>query len=188
MDTQTSAELSPTEFLPGTSVIYAMHGKCMVLGTETRSLGGQTLEFYKLEMKKTSPTRSTRGESAIWVPVANARDQGLRRPMSPSEAELALKALMSREYFFKINDSWSSLLPTLEEVIRKEGGLGLAKVASFLYVYRRKQFTVPAEATKLQDLVNKFLLKELSEALQDTTKNIEIKIAKGLKTKLLPDH
>src|ERR1700733_8843100 len=102
METQTPfEEVSQNEFLPGSTVIYAMHGKCYVLGTETRSMGGESIRFYKLELKKSTLSRSSRLEPAIWVPVATAKDRGLRAPMTKNEAEVAMKILLSREYYFK---------------------------------------------------------------------------------------
>jgi len=188
MEPQTSTDRSQSEFLPGTPVIYAMHGKCLVLGTEIRSLGGQTQKFYKLEVKKSPLSRAARGESAIWVPVEQARERGLRVPMSKPEGEAALKVLLSREYFFKTSESWGTLLPQLEAAVLQEGGIGLAKVSSFLFVLGRKQIVATPEVNKLQDSINKLLFRELSEALGETIKSIEDRTARGFKNKLLPDH
>ena len=80
METQGSTEVPQTRFFSGSFVIYAMHGKCHVLGTETRTLSGVPILFYKLEVKKSSFSRSNKHEPAIWVPVANAKDRGLRAP------------------------------------------------------------------------------------------------------------
>lgn len=188
MDPQTSTDRSQAEFTPGTSVIYAMHGKCLVLGTETRSLGGKTQKYYKLELKKPTSSRSARSDSAIWVPVEQAQERGLRVPMTQEQAAAAIQLLNSREYFFKTTDSWSTLLPQLENTIRTEGGIGLAKVASFLYVLRRKQVVATPEVNKLQESVNKLLFRELSEALGQTIKTLEDRVARGMRSKLLPDH
>lgn len=188
MDTRTPSELPYIEFLPGTAVIYAMHGKCNIVSIETRKLGEENIEFYKLEIKKSTTSRSTRSDSAIWVPVSSAKDRGLRSPMSKLEAESALKVLMSREYFFKTTDTWASLLPRLEATIRIEGGIGLAKVASFLFVLKKKQFVATPEVNKLQETVHKLLFKELTEALGEPVRSLEERIIKGFKTKLLPDH
>ena len=187
MDTQTPMEVPKSEFAPGSSVIYALHGKCHVLGTEFRSLGGKPICFYKLELRKSTLSRSTRNEPAIWVPVASAKDFGLRAPMTAAQADEAMKLLMNREYFFKPYDAWNVIQPQLEATIRNEGGLGLAKVVSFLYVLKRKQVVATPEVVKLYDTVHKLLFRELSEALQQPMKVLEEKVAKGMKTKLLPD-
>ena len=187
MDTQTPNEISQPEFPPGTPVIYAMHGKCQILGTETRSLDGQSIRFYKLEITKSTYSRSSRQDPAIWVPVLTAKGLGLREPMTKGEAEGAMGVLFTREYYFRPNDSWTSLLPQLEASIRSEGGIGLAKVASFLYVLKRKQIVPTPEVLKLQEAIHKLLFKELSEALGEPSRDLELKVAKGLKSKLLPD-
>lgn len=187
METQGPTEVPQTEFLPGSFVIYAMHGKCHILGTETRTLSGLPILFYKLEIKKSALSRSTKQEPAIWVPVENARDRGLRAPMSLLEAEAAMKTLSTREYYFKLNEPWSSIQHKLENTIRLEGGVGLAKVASYLYVLTRKQIVSSTEINKLKETVFKLLFRELGEAFGDLPKAIEEKANKGLRTKLLPD-
>jgi len=187
MEKQTPIEVPTTEFPPGSSVIYAMHGKCHVLGTEVRLLEGEPIQFYKLEIRKSSLSRSSRQETAIWVPVATAKSKGLRLPMDKIDAENAMKILMSREYFFKTAEPWSSVLPKLETTIRLEGGIGLAKVASYLYVLKRKQIVPSSEVVKLQETVHRLLFRELSEALEEPAKTLEEKVTRGFRSKMLPD-
>jgi RNA polymerase-interacting CarD/CdnL/TRCF family regulator len=187
METQGPTEVPQTEFLPGSFVIYAMHGKCHIISTETRTLSGVPILFYKLEVKKSALSRSAKQEPAIWVPVANAKDRGLRAPMSSAEAEAAMKILLTREYYFQVNEPWSSIQHKLENTIRLEGGVGLAKVASYLYVLTRKQIVPSSEVCKLKETVFKLLFKELGEALGELPKTLEEKANKGLRTKLLPD-
>jgi len=187
MESKTLSEGFQAEFPPGSSVIYAMHGKCNVVSTETRSLGGEAIRFYKLEIKKSALSRSNKTEPAIWVPISRAKDQGLRAPMTKEEAEAVLKVLSSREYYFKANEPWNVIQPLLEAAIRIEGGLGLAKVASFLYVMKKKQVVSSPEVNKLQETVHRLLFKELSEILEETPKNLEQKIIKGFRVKMTPD-
>jgi RNA polymerase-interacting CarD/CdnL/TRCF family regulator len=187
METQVATQSFPSEFLPGSSVIYAMHGRCTILSVEARHLGNQEIRFYKLEVKKNSPSRLSRNETAIWVPVEKARAQGLRIPMDKAEAMAAMKLLLAREYFLKINEPWSILQSKLESMIRTEGGLGLAKAASFLYVFIRKQMVPAPEVLKFQEAIVKLLLRELSEALEEPIKVLDEKLNKGMKVKLLPD-
>jgi RNA polymerase-interacting CarD/CdnL/TRCF family regulator len=174
-------------FTPGTPVIYAMHGRCKVIGTESRSVDQDTLLFYKLELKKLGFSRSGRQEPAIWVPVATAKEKGLRLPMSRSEADTAMKVLSSREYYFKLNQPWPVVQTQLETTIRLEGGIGLAKVASYLFVLRRKQIVPTAEVAKLQEAVHRLLFRELSDSLEEPSRTLEEKVSKGFRSKLLPD-
>jgi RNA polymerase-interacting CarD/CdnL/TRCF family regulator len=187
METHTPIETPDREFLPGSSVIYATLGRCHLAGTETRILDGQTIQFYKLEVRKSSSTRSSRNETAIWVPVAHAKARGLRLPMNLAEAGEAMKILASREYFFKTNEPWSALQSQLESTIRLEGGAGLAKVASFLYVLKKKQIVPTPEVLKLQEMVHKLLFRELAETLNENIRTLEERVVRGFRTKLQPD-
>jgi RNA polymerase-interacting CarD/CdnL/TRCF family regulator len=80
----------------GTSVIYGLHGRCTVTGVETRSLGGDTQRFYKLEKQKSPLSRSTRQEPAIWLPVSSANSRGLRSPMNQTDVDTAFQIFSSR--------------------------------------------------------------------------------------------
>lgn len=177
-----------TSFQPGTSVIYAMHGKCSVLSVETRNSGNETVEYYKLEIQKSPLSRSTRQEPAIWVPVSSARERGLRTPMSAADAEAVFQVINSREYYFPITDSWSAIQPKLESAIRNEGGTGLAKVLSYLHVLKRKQIVATPEVARMFETVSKLLIRELADATSETPRNVEDKIARGMRQKLIPNN
>ena len=188
METQTAGPQSNPEFSSGSSVIYALHGKCTVLGVEDKQVGGQSIRFYKLEIQKSSLSRSTRQEPAIWLPVSSASDRGLRAPMSREGAENALAVLASREYYFPLNEPWSVVHPKMEANIRAEGGVGLAKAVSYLHVLKKKQHVLSSEALRFQETLWKLMLRELSEALTETSRVLEERINKGLRQKTLADH
>lgn len=175
-------------FQPGSPVIYAMHGKCAVISVETRTTGDQSVEYYKLEIQKSPLSRSTRQEPAIWVPVTSARERGLRAPIAANEADQVFQILNNREYYFPLNDSWSAVQPKLETAIRMEGGIGLAKTLSFLHVLKRKQIVASPEVARMYETVSRLLIRELAEACNDTPRNIEDKIARGMRQKLVPNN
>jgi RNA polymerase-interacting CarD/CdnL/TRCF family regulator len=187
MEPQTPISGVQGEFAPQSTVIYALHGKCLITGIESRTIGAETLRFYKLEVQKSALSRSQRQEPAIWVPVNSAKDQGLRAPMTAEEAETVLRTLSSREYFFQINESWSAILPKLETSIRIEGGIGMAKVLSYLFVLKRKQVVPTPEVSRFYESVSRLLLRELSEILGKPIRTLEDQIARGFRQKLLPD-
>ena len=178
------------EFATGENVIYSLHGKCSVIGIETRQMveGQPPIRFYKLEVQKSTFSRSTRQEPAIWVPVSSARERGLRAPLSATDAEAVFKVINSREYYFVLTESWSSIQPQLEHAIRMEGGIGLAKALSFLHVLKRKQIVASPEVARMYETVSKLLIRELADATSDTPRNIEDKIARGMRQKLIPNH
>ena len=176
------------EFAPGSPVIYGLLGRCTIIGIENKSIGQNTLRVYRLEVKKTVPSRTKTSDSAIWVPVKTAHEQGLRSPANNTQAQAALKLLQSREYFFKTSENWSSILPHLENIIRAEGIEGLAKVYSYLFILKRRQLVSHPEFGKFFELVHRLLFKELSEALNQPMKAIEDQVQKGLKSKVTYDH
>jgi RNA polymerase-interacting CarD/CdnL/TRCF family regulator len=186
--TITSQNNGSTPFTPGTVVVYGMHGKCTVLGIETRQIGGESLTLYKLEVLKSALSRSTRREPAIWVPVSKAAETGLRAAIGETEIEAVYKTFESREYYFNAGEAWHLIQPKLEHSIRVEGAQGLAKVWSYLFVLKRKQVVAAPEVAKMLELVSKLLIREISDVTQQHSKSIEEKIQKMLKHKLQPDN
>jgi len=191
MDTQhpvINSTIREPEFPLGATVIYALLGRCSVTGVESRQMGNEVIQFYKLEKQKSALSRSTRQEPAIWVPVSNAISRGLRSPMPAEKSEEAMRILSNREHYFQASEPWSSVQPKLEAVVRSEGGIGLAKVLSYLHVLRKRQVVPSTEVTRMFDTVYKLLVRELADALNLTPREIDERLTKGLRQKLLPDH
>ncbi len=176
------------EFSPGTTVCYGLHGKCQVSSIETKQIGDELQSFYLLKVVKSPLARSNKQEPAIWLPVKSAKDRGLRLPMTREQADEALKILSSREYYFPLQEAWNTLHPRLEACMRQEGGVGLAKVFSFLHVLKKKQVVAQPEVNRLTETVEKALMRELCEATGDALRVLEARIAKGLKQKLILDQ
>jgi RNA polymerase-interacting CarD/CdnL/TRCF family regulator len=185
-DSQTSKDL--ITFETGTTVIYPMHGKCTIVATENRQIDGKTVPFYRIEIQKSSFSRSSRQEPTIWVPVASARDRGLRLPLNAEQAQAVQQIFSSREYFFDAHATWATVLPQLEQTIRAEGGIGLAKVASYLFVLKKRQVVPTQEVAKFSESVNRMLFRELSEVTGETIRELEVKATKSMRPKLLPDN
>lgn len=183
----TSAAKAGKQFDPGTAVIYPMHGKCVVVGIENRQVGAETISFYKLEVQRSSFSRSTRQEPAIWVPVNSARERGLRLPIDAEQIQAINTIFASREYYFEAQLGWSAVLPKLEATIRSEGAIGLAKVASYLFVLKKKQIVPTPEVARFSENVNKMLFRELSEATGEPIRALEEKANKLMRPKTLPD-
>ena len=176
------------DFSTGMTVVYGLHGKCSITGIETRQIQGQEIPFYKLEIQKSSFSRSSKKDPAIWLPVSTAREQGLRHPLTKIDAEAVMGVIQSREYFFPVKENWSTIQHKLEACIRHEGGSGLAKVASYLYVLKKRMIILPTEINRFQETVMKLLIRELSEAFDNKApKIIESQINKAFAHKLMPD-
>ena len=176
------------EFQPGSSVIYGIHGKCSILSVEQRSAGGQSVHYYKLEPVKSSFSRSQRQEPSIWVPVSSAQEKGLRTPMTAADFETCMDLVRSREYYFLLDQPWTTLQNQLETTIRTEGAVGLTKVLSFLFVLRKRQLAPHGETNRMYETVSKLLIREMADATQQAPRAIEDQIAKAIRTKLTPNH
>ncbi len=172
-------------FTLGSSVIYALHGKCTITSVETREVDQKQINFYKLEPQKSSPGKITRQDTAIWLPVISAKERGLRPPMTKTEAETALALLGNGEFYFPLNEKWSVLHPMLEKCIRLEGGLGFSKVFGFLHILKRKWVVLPNEIARFLETITKLFSKELSDALEEPLRIIEEKVQKNIKQKIL---
>ena len=187
METQLQKEAPQTEFSLDSAVIYTLHGKCKITQIDTRTHEGNSIQFYKLEVQKSPLARTNRSDPAIWVPVSNSRNLGLRAPITRPEAEEVLKVISSKDSFYSLSEPWHLIHTKLEAAIRAEGCIGLGKVFSYLYVLKRKLGTLPKDPTKFYELVHKLLFRELSEALEEAPKAIEDKLARSLKNKPVLD-
>jgi RNA polymerase-interacting CarD/CdnL/TRCF family regulator len=189
MDSRSTCNSAQTErFEPGTPVIYGLHGKCLVTGIENRAVGGETVAFYRLEVQKSAQSRSTRQEPAIWIPVSSALERGVRPAMNEEQAQEVMSILASREYYFPLDEPWATLHLKLERTIRLEGGFGLAKAESYLTVLRKKQMVLATEISRYAESIHRSLIRELSEALKKTPKQVEEAIQKAMRAKLKPNH
>lgn len=184
---QTSAE----RFEQGSSVIYGVHGRCRVDGIEEKTVGGQTIAFYRLSIEKPllpSNMRPQKHEPSIFIPIQDAKRRGLRRVMSDVEIQEVLEILSSREYFFPLTTAWRELLPQLESEIEQGGAVGLAKVLSYTSVLKSRQVVPSSEVIKFHEKIEKVIVRELAELLELSIKEVEGDIHQRVQNKLLPDN
>ncbi|MEW6058188.1 MAG: CarD family transcriptional regulator [Bdellovibrionota bacterium] len=174
----------------GDQVSYGLHGKCIVTGIETKELSTGPVSFYQIRSIKNPITAKNpnRKDPAILVPVENAEQKGLRAPMTKQEAEMTLKLLAEPDYHFDFNETWVSKQKTLEEVIRKEGAVGLTKVVGHLYVMIKRDAVPPSNVIRFYENVYRIFIRELSESMEVATKDLEPILARALRAKLALDH
>lgn len=179
-----SSAAPSSELTVGAEVIYGLHGKCTITAIESRTIGGIESPFFRLEVVRSPLSRSVRQSPAIWVPF-NAVTRGLlRMQASREQADAAMALLLNREYYLPIQADWrTSASPQLEKMIEREGLSGLAKSFSYLFCLRKKFHTLQPEQQKMMDSVQRALLRELSEILQLTPRDLEDQISKGMRGK-----
>src|SRR3989475_12916909 len=82
-------------FKVGQKVFYPNHGIGTIEQIEQKQIGAVALPFYTLRLAATN--------SLVLVPVSNAAEVGLRRPISTGECETLLSAL-SGDFATPAND------------------------------------------------------------------------------------
>lgn len=173
----------------GDEVSYGLHGKCVITGIETKELPSGPVNFYQIRSIKNPITAKNpnRKDAFILVPVDSAQNKGLRPLMTKAEAETALKLLSDRDYHFPMEETWVSKQKTLEEAIRREGSIGLAKVVGHLYVMIKRDAVPPGDVIRFYENAYRIFARELSESLGITPKQLEPMLLKALKIKLSYD-
>ena len=74
-------------FKVGQKVVYPNHGIGTIEQIEQKQIGAVALPFYTLRLAATN--------SLVLVPVSNASEVGLRRPITSGECDILFKALAS---------------------------------------------------------------------------------------------
>jgi len=182
-----SALASNSDIPVGSSVIYALHGRCTVTAIETRELAGSSQRFYKLEVQKSALSRSNRFEPAIWVPVSTAKSRGIRAPMTSTDVDKAFEVLASREYYLPLTDAWHVSQAKVEALVRNEGSIGIAKALGFLFALKKKQVVPSPEVNRLNETLQRQFSKEVAELTAETLKAVDDRIARALKNKMSAD-
>lgn len=174
----------------GDEVSYGLHGKCVITGIETKTLGANEVSFYQIRVLKNPITAKVPGkhEPSILIPVDTAPAKGLRHLMTKTDAETILKLLSEPDYHFELNGNWLAKQKLLEDVIRKEGAIGLAKVVGHVYVLLKQDAVPPSQVSRFYDNVYRIFLRELADAMDSTPKDIEPIVNRALRNKLSKDN
>jgi RNA polymerase-interacting CarD/CdnL/TRCF family regulator len=175
-------------FPEGAIVSYGIQGLCVIQKQETRTIGGTSTLFYKLEKLKSPLSRSQKQEPSIWVPVKDAEKMGLRAVVTREELEASYELLKSTEVFFNLEAKWSDVQPLLERTVRVEGFSGVMKVFAYLFMLEKRQIKLTPETARFAETISRILYREAVQASGDSLKNLESKIIKNLRSKIAANH
>lgn len=172
-------------FKIGDEVTYGIHGRCQIMGIETKTIGGAPVHFYQIRAVSFSPipNKNARPTPNILVPVDNAEASGLRAPLSDDGAATVFRMLEDQEYYFPIQEQWTSKQKRLEDTLRKEGAIGLAKVVGHLHVVLQQDAAPRSEVNRYFEQALRVLVREIAEASGSTAKEVEAKVRRALKSK-----
>ena len=109
-------------FKVGQKVVYPNHGIGVIEQIEQKQIGAVALPFYTLRLAATN--------SLVLVPVSNAAEVGLRRPISSGECEVLFKALAT-DFAAPPND-WKDRFKDFSEKMRTGDIFEVAEVLKHL--------------------------------------------------------
>jgi RNA polymerase-interacting CarD/CdnL/TRCF family regulator len=177
-------------FKVGDEVYYGIHGRCEVTAIETKNVGGQAVSFYAIRAIRAVPLPKamSRSQAQILVPTANTDKTGLRSAMSAELAAQVLVMLADQEYYYPLQENWVMKNRHLEDVIRREGALGLAKAVGHLHVLVKRDVAPRGDAIRLHESLMRALVNELALALDKAPKDVELTVLRALKNKLNADQ
>ncbi|MGE4233855.1 MAG: CarD family transcriptional regulator [Bacteriovoracia bacterium] len=175
----------PKTYKVGDKVSYGLHGTCLITAIEVKELTDGPVEFYQIKaVRNTIGNKGfTLKDTNILIPVASADTKGLRPLMTKEECEQILRVLEDPEYYFELEETWVSKQKKLEEVLRKEGFLGLAKVVGHLFVVMSLDAVPSSEVVRFYDTVFKVLVREISDVMGLTIKETDTLVTKALRNK-----
>jgi len=142
-------------FKVGDQAVYPAQGVGVVEAIETRQLCGQTQDFYIL--------RIIDNDMTIMVPVANARQVGLRRLISRESIPSVYDLLGEKRVGSLTISSWSRRQREYHEKIKTNNPLEVAHVLRELYLIREAKELSYGEK-KVLDLARRLRVKELALA------------------------
>ncbi|HEX7530190.1 MAG TPA: CarD family transcriptional regulator [Pyrinomonadaceae bacterium] len=110
-------------FKVGQKVIYPNHGIGTIEQIEQKQIGAVALPFYTLRLAATN--------SLVLVPVSNAAEVGLRRPISSAECDTLFTAL-SGDFVTPAND-WKDRFKDFSDRMRTGNIFEVAEVLKHLH-------------------------------------------------------
>ena len=176
-------------FKIGDEVSYGIHGRCQVMGIETKTISGSPVHFYQIRAVNFSPipNKNARPSPNILVPVESAAACGLRTPLDREGVATVLRMLEDQEYYFTLQEPWTSKQKRLEEALRKEGATGLAKAVGHLHVLLQQDAAPRPEVSRYFEQVLRLLVREMAEITATPAKEVEHKVRRALKSKSRAD-
>lgn len=117
-----TSEVFKVGFKVGQKVVYPNHGIGTIEQIEQKQIGAVALPFYTLRLAATN--------SLVLVPVSNAVEVGLRRPISSGECESLFKALA--DDFATPPSDWKDRFKDFSEKMRTGNIFEVAEVLKHL--------------------------------------------------------
>ena len=156
-------------FKVGQKVVYPNHGIGTIEQIEQKQIGAVALPFYTLRLAATN--------SLVLVPVSNANEVGLRRPISSGECDTLFKALSS-DFATPAND-WKDRFKDFSDKMRTGNIFEVAEVLKHLsYLSQMKPLSFREQ--RMLERSRYLVVSELAAVCRQPECNIEPRVEQAL--------
>jgi CarD family transcriptional regulator len=156
-------------FKVGQKVVYPNHGIGTIEQIEQKQIGAVALPFYTLRLAATN--------SLVLVPVSNASEVGLRRPISSAECDMLFTAL-SADFATPAND-WKDRFKDFSDKMRTGNIFEVAEVLKHLqYLSQVKPLSFREQ--RMLERSRYLVVSELAAVCRQPECNIEPRVDQAL--------
>ncbi len=156
------------QFKVGDKAVYPAQGVAEVVSIEEKDIAGNRQKFYVLRILDT--------DRRIMVPVNNARNVGLRKPISEGEIKEIFEILRERTIAFD-NQTWNRRYRSFMDKIKTGSVFDVAEVMRDLYRLRTEKSLSYGEKRMLET-ARSLIVKEIAVARRKTEDKVRAEIEK----------
>ena len=156
-------------FRVGQKVVYPNHGVGVIEQIEQKQIGETDLPFYTLRLAATN--------SVVLVPVANAKEVGLRSPISAAECELLFKNLS--DDFINPASDWKCRFKEFSEKMKSGDIFEVADVLKNL-TYLNRQKPLSFRESRMLEKARYLVVSELVAVCRQSECNITERVETAL--------
>ena len=153
-------------FKVGDKAVYPAQGVAEVISIEEKEIAGQRQQFYVLKILDTN--------RKIMVPVMNAKQVGLRAPVSEKEIEEIFTILKERTLQFN-NETWNRRYRGFMDKIKTGSVFDVAEVMRDLYRLRAEKSLSVGERRMLET-ARALIVKEIAISRANTEDKVQAEI------------
>lgn len=156
-------------FKVGQKVVYPNHGIGTIEQIEQKQIGATALPFYTLRLAATN--------SLVLVPVSNATEVGLRKPITSSECDVLFDAL-SADFATPPHD-WKDRFKDFSEKMRTGNIFEVAEVLKHLnYLSHNKPLSFREQ--RMLERAHYLVVSELAAVCRQPECNVEPRVNEAL--------
>jgi CarD family transcriptional regulator len=159
-------------FKVGDKAVYPAQGVAEVISIEEKDIAGNRLKFYVLRILDTN--------RKIMVPVNNAKNVGLRRPISEEEIEEIFAILRERTIAFD-NQTWNRRYRGFMDKIKTGSVFDVAEVMRDLYRLKAEKSLSFGERRMLET-ARALIVKEIAVTREKSEEKVQAEIEEIFET------